>query len=51
MDMAEDIHNIETIITLTGKEHFLGDEILYIKHRCMKFKINIIITIKFMNKK
>jgi len=43
--------NIKTIITLTKKEHFLGDDILYIKHRYMKFKINIIIMIKFINKK
>jgi hypothetical protein len=42
--------NIETIITLTGKEHYFGGEILYIKHRGVKFKINIIITTKFMNK-
>jgi hypothetical protein len=33
MDVVEDRHNMETIITLTRKEHFLGDEILYIKHR------------------
>jgi hypothetical protein len=29
--------DIETIITLTGKENFLGDEILDIKHRSVKF--------------
>jgi hypothetical protein len=42
--------NIETIIALTGKEHCFGGEILYIKHRGMEFKINIIITIKFLNR-
>jgi hypothetical protein len=42
--------NIKTIIALTGKEYCFGVEILYIKHRGVKFKINIIITIKFLNK-
>ena len=42
--------NIETIIALTGKEHYFGGEILYTKHRNVKFKINIIITIKFLNR-
>jgi hypothetical protein len=42
--------NIETIIALTGKEHCLDSEILYIKHRGVKFKINIIITTKFQNR-
>jgi hypothetical protein len=42
--------NIETIIALTGKEHCFGGEILYTKHRDMKFKINSIITIKFLNR-
>jgi hypothetical protein len=42
--------NIETIIALTGKEHCFGGEILYIKHRGVKFKINIIITTKFLNR-
>ena len=42
--------NIETIIALTRKEHFFDGEILYIKHRGMKFKITIIITIKFLNR-
>ena len=42
--------NIETIIALTGKEHYLSDEILYIKHRGVKFKINIIIMTKFLNR-
>jgi len=41
--------NIETIIALIGKEHCFGGEILYIKCRGMKFKTNIIITIKFLN--
>jgi hypothetical protein len=41
--------NIETIITITRKEHCFGGEIIYIKHRGVKFKINIIITIKFLN--
>jgi hypothetical protein len=36
--------DIKTIITLTGKENFLGDEILDIKHISVKFKINMIIT-------
>jgi hypothetical protein len=31
-------------MTLTGKENFLGDEILHIKHKSMKFKTNMIIT-------
>jgi hypothetical protein len=43
--------NIETIVTLTEKEHCLGSEILNIKHKCEKFKIDIIITTKFLNKK
>jgi hypothetical protein len=38
--------DIETIITLTRKENFLGDEILDIKHRSVKFKINMVIAIK-----
>jgi hypothetical protein len=42
--------NMETISALTGKEHCFGSEILYIKHIGMKFKINIIITIKFLNR-
>jgi hypothetical protein len=42
--------NIETIIALTGKEHCFSGEILYIKHRGVEFKINIIITIKFLNR-
>ena len=42
--------NIETIIALTGKEHCFSGEILYIKHRDVKFKINFIITIKFLNR-
>jgi hypothetical protein len=42
--------NIETIIALTEKEHCFTGEILCIKYRGMKFKINIIITIKFMNR-
>jgi hypothetical protein len=42
--------NIETIIAMTEKEHWFGGEILYIKHRGMKFKINIIITTKFLNR-
>jgi hypothetical protein len=37
-------------MTLTGKENFLGDEILDIKHRSMKFKINMIITEEFLNR-
>jgi hypothetical protein len=42
--------DIETIITLTRKENFLGDEILDIKHRSVKFKINMVITIKNFNR-
>jgi hypothetical protein len=42
--------NIETIIALTRKEHCFGGEIIYIQHRGVKFKINIIITIKFFNR-
>jgi hypothetical protein len=42
--------NIETIIALTRKEHCFGGEILYIKHRGVKFKINIIIITKFLNR-
>jgi len=42
--------NIEIIIALTGKEHCFGDEILYIKHKDVKFKLNIIIMIKFLNR-
>jgi hypothetical protein len=42
--------NVETIIALTRKEYRFGGEILYIKHRGMKFKINIIITTKFLNR-
>ena len=42
--------NIETIIAMTEKEHWFGGEILYIKHKGMKFKINIIITTKFLNR-
>ena len=42
--------NIETIVALTGKKHYFGAEILYIKYRGMKFKINILITIKFLNR-
>jgi len=38
-----------TIITLTGKENFL-DDILDIKQRIMKFKINMIITAEFLNR-
>jgi hypothetical protein len=41
--------DIETIIALTGKEHCFSGEILYIKHRGVKIKINIIITAKFFN--
>jgi len=37
-------------MTLTGKEKFLGDEILHIKHRSVKFKINMIITTEFLNR-
>jgi hypothetical protein len=40
----------KAIMTLTGKENFLGDEILHIKHRSVKFKINMIITIEFLNR-
>jgi hypothetical protein len=43
--------NIKTIIILAGKKYYFGGEILYIKHRCMKFKIKIIITIKNFNRK
>jgi hypothetical protein len=42
--------NIETIIALTGKDHCLDSEILYIKHRGVRFKINIIITTKFLSR-
>ena len=42
--------NIETVIALTGKDHCFGGEILYIKHKGVKFKISIIITIKFLNR-
>jgi hypothetical protein len=42
--------NVETIIALTRKEHCFGGEIIYIQHRGVKFKINIIITIKFFNR-
>jgi len=42
--------NIKTIIALYGKEHCFSGEVLYIKDRGMKFKINIIITIKFLNR-
>jgi hypothetical protein len=41
---------IYTIIALTEKKHCFGGEILYIKHRGVKFKINIIITINFLNR-
>jgi len=41
--------NVETIIAMTRKEHYFSGEILYIKHRSVKFKINIIIMIKFLN--
>jgi len=37
-------------MTPTGKENFLGDEILHIKYRSVKFKINMIITTKFLNR-
>jgi hypothetical protein len=43
--------NIETIITLTKKEHCFSGEILNIKHNHVKFTIDIIITIKFSNRK
>jgi hypothetical protein len=42
--------NILTIIALTGNEHCFGGEILYIKHRGVKFKINIIIMTKVLNR-
>jgi hypothetical protein len=42
--------DVETIITMTGKENFLGDEILDIKHKSMKFKINMIIMTEFLNR-
>jgi len=42
--------DIKTIITLTRKENFLGDDILDIKHRSVKFKINMIITTEFLNR-
>jgi len=41
---------MKIIITLTGKENFLGDEILDIKQRIVKFKINMIITTEFLNR-
>jgi len=41
--------NIETIIALIRKKHCFGGEILYIKHKGVKFKINIIIMTKFLN--
>jgi len=44
------VGGIKTIMTLTGKENFLGDEILHIKHRSVKFKINMIITTEFLNR-
>jgi hypothetical protein len=31
-------------------ENFLGDEIFDIKHRSVKFKVNIIITTEFLNR-
>jgi len=37
-------------MTLAGKENFLGDEILHIKHRSVKFIINMIITREFLNR-
>ena len=40
--------NIQTIIALTGKEHCFGGKVLYIKHKGVKFKINIIIIIKIL---
>jgi len=42
--------DIKAIITLTRKENFLVDEILDIKHRSVKFNINMIITIEFLNR-
>ena len=41
---------METIITLIGKENLLADEILDIKHRIVKFKMNMIMMTKNFNR-
>jgi len=38
------------VFTLTGKKNFLGDEILDIENRRVKFKKDIIFTTKLLNR-